>query len=458
MLLTFTACGEKKQESFTSISVSSEEDTQGSKVSDETYNNLFDRSIVHNIDIEISEEDLLDQNENPLDKTKYRADVIIDGERFENVSFATKGSSSLIIPYTNGSTRFPYKLNFGKYEKKQSYYGLDKLNLSGFYSDPSCMKDWLAFRIMEESGISAPLTSYVWLTINGEDRGLYLALEEIGDSWMARTGRQTGELYKPESPVSNMNFGGAEDAHIIKEKGLLAYFLERIERMGSPADTGSALVYLDDDAESYPDIFDNAETKVNDDDKTRLIDSLKMLSDPERCKSVLDTEEVIRYFAAHNFVLSSDSYTGLPAHNYYLCEEDGVMSIFPWDYNSAFGENLGKLHPELTRENIINWLVDEPLYDTNPQERPLWAWIPADEESRKQYHAVLDELLKNYFESGRFEEEINRMYSLIEPYKAKDPTSFSTMEETLADFQKLKAFCMERAAAVRSQIGEDRIQ
>ena len=47
----------------------------------------------------------------------------------------------------------------------------------------------------------------------------------------------------------------------------------------------------------------------------------------------MDVDEVIRYFVVHNFVCNFDSYTGSMIHNYYLYEEDGQLSMIPWDYN-----------------------------------------------------------------------------------------------------------------------------
>lgn len=36
--------------------------------------------------------------------------------------------------------------------------------------------------------------------------------------------------------------------------------------------------------------------------------------------------------AVHNFLVNDDSYTGNMIHNYYLYEEDGRLSMIPWDY------------------------------------------------------------------------------------------------------------------------------
>ena len=79
---------------------------------------LFDASRVHNIDVRISAEDRAEQLADPVQKKKYKVDVTIDGEELKDVSFATKGNSSLyFVAYDTESDRYSYKLNFGKYAK-----------------------------------------------------------------------------------------------------------------------------------------------------------------------------------------------------------------------------------------------------------------------------------------------------------------------------------------------------
>lgn len=108
------------------------------------------------------------------------------------------------------------------------------------------------------------------------------------------------------------------------------------------------LIYTDDDPESYPNIFDNAKTDVSASDEERLIAALKALNEGGDVSDCVDVEAVIRYFVAHNFVCNFDSYTGSMVHNYYLYEEDGILSMLPWDYNLAFGgfmSGLGRDEP-----------------------------------------------------------------------------------------------------------------
>ena len=67
------------------------------------------------------------------------------------------------------------------------------------------MKDYLAYKLMNEFGVASPLVSYAYVTINGEDWGLFLAVEAVEESFLARNyGTGYGDLYKPDS----MSMGG----------------------------------------------------------------------------------------------------------------------------------------------------------------------------------------------------------------------------------------------------------
>ena len=105
--------------------------------------------------------------------------------------------------------------------------------------------------------------------------------------------------------------------------------------MGGMGSSDVKLQYIDDDPDSYANIFDNAKTKVKKKDQARLIAALKKLSEGDT--SAVDTDAVAMYMAVHNFLCNGDSYTGSMVHNYYLYEKDGVLSMIPWDYNLAFG-------------------------------------------------------------------------------------------------------------------------
>jgi hypothetical protein len=104
-----------------------------------------------------------------------------------------------------GSERYSFKIEFDQYQDGKSYHGLDKLSLNNIIQDNTYMKDYLAYRMMDAFGVDSPLCSFAYITVNGEDWGLYLAVESVEDSFLERNyGRDSGELYKPDS----MSFGG----------------------------------------------------------------------------------------------------------------------------------------------------------------------------------------------------------------------------------------------------------
>lgn len=164
---------------------------------------LFDTSKVHTIDI------VIDDWETFLETARSEeysvCSVVIDGEAFRNVGIRGKGNTSLSSVASMDSDRYSFKIEFDQYDSTKTYYGLDKLSLNNLIQDNTMMKDYLVYQMMNEFGVAAPLSSFVYITVNGEDWGLYLAVEAVEESFLQRNyGNDYGELYKPDS----MNMGG----------------------------------------------------------------------------------------------------------------------------------------------------------------------------------------------------------------------------------------------------------
>ena len=208
------------------------------------------------------------------------------------------------------------------------------------------------------------------------------------------------------------------------------------------------LIYTNNVPDSYTNIFNNAKTDVTEADKTRLIASLKSLGEGDH--SVVDTDAVIRYMAVHNFLCNDDSYTGTMIHNYYLYEENGVLSMIPWDYNLAFGGFQGGSHAA----SIVNRDITS-LVNGGGGDRPMEDWITASEEYTAQYLATYQEFMSTVFDSGWFAEEIDRMTAMIAPYVQNDPTAFCTYEEFQTGAATLKEFCLLRAQSANLQLNDE---
>lgn len=209
-----------------------------------------------------------------------------------------------------------------------------------------------------------------------------------------------------------------------------------------------SLIYTDDNPESYSNIFENAKTDVTDADKARFIRSLKSLNEEKDLTEVVNVDEVIRYFVIHNFVCNFDSYTGSMIHNYYLYEEDGQMSMIPWDYNLAFGG----FQSETDASGLVNYPIDTPVSGGDTDSRPMLAWILNNEQYKETYHQYFAEFIADYFESGYFVEMIDTVSSMIAPYVKEDPTKFCTYEQFETGLDVLKQFCLLRAESIAGQV------
>ena len=306
---------------------------------------LFDTERVHTIDIVMDDwESFLETCENE----EYAAcAVVIDGESYHNLGIRAKGNTSLSAVSAMNSDRYSFKLEFDHYDSGRTYHGLDKLSLNNIIQDTTYLKDYLTYQLMGNFGAAAPLCSFVWITVNGQDWGLYLAVEGVEDAFLRRNyGNDSGELYKPDS----MSFGGGRgngqafklDALAENTEESPSSFHDFSERIpanppsnegfsnrdspggGFPGGFGGMgsddvkLRYIDENPDSYSNIFQNAKTDISDADQTRLIASLKALSNGERLEEIVDVDAVLRYFVVHNFVCNGDSYTGSMVHNYYL--------------------------------------------------------------------------------------------------------------------------------------------
>ena len=403
---------------------------------------LFDTAYVHSIEVKIADNDWQDLIAHPENKTKYVADVIIDGELIEQVSFSAKGNSSLaMVKATGANDRYSFKINFGKPVKGQKWHGLDKLNLQNCFADATYMKDYISYELFRRMGVPSPLASYVSVKINGQNYGLYLAVEEIDDSFLTRCYQGQGSLYKPEWNEPEMD----------KER------TDEIIDGGSVIVTdvsGADLVYTDDNVESYPDIFENNVTSKDKESEKRVLQALKKLHEQKDLDSAIDTEEVIRYFAVQNYLMNYDGYIGQMLHNYYLYEHQGKLIVLPWDYNLAFGcfPMDGVISHPNDATAVINQGIDSPLVGAKEHERPLWSWIPADEKQLAHYHQVLEQMISEQFDNEEFIREMDRVYELIRPYIEQDPTAFYTVQETDRAYQLLRELSLRRAESIRRQL------
>lgn len=502
---------------------------------------LFNTSYVHEIDIVMNN---FDDMCGKADKTWYDCDAVIDGEKFSNISIRIKGNAGEV--QSLGSAKYSFRIGFDHRNSMESYHGLNKLDLNNSAGDCTFMKEFLVYEAMAGSGVPSPLSSYAFLTVNGKDAGLYLAVESIDDAFLIRNfGKNYGNLYKPEcedteyektiqsvgrdpqvdsgdldivgrtdensgrdvsfdDPMEHIDpnvlsqndlnnimsaslgeeAAGSEDAASEtnsevdpaestltegfeaengsdegeSEAGNESNLTEESEPAGGSLgiqDTVAIvkpddikLIYIDDDPKSYPNIFDNASQNVTGRDRAELIRALKTLSTGTDVGSAVDVDEVIAYFAVHNFVVSWNSYTGETAGNYYLYEKRGHLAMLPWDYSSAFGTYRSG---DATR--MINYPVDTPLLKGLSGNRPMFDWIMKDQRYVTAYHSAMRDLIDRYSGENDISFKLKQIEAMLTPYIERDQNKFASETafhkgvDTLISFWKLRSESVENQLA-----------
>jgi spore coat protein CotH len=461
---------------------------------------LFNTSYVHEIDIVMNN---FDDMCGTADKTWYDCDAVIDGEKFSNISIRIKGNAGEV--QSLGSSKYSFRIGFDHRNSMESYHGLNKLDLNNSAGDCTFMKDFLVYEAMSGAGVPSPLCSYVFLTVNGSDAGLYLAVESVDDAFLIRNfGKNYGNLYKPECEETeyektiqsvgrdpqvdsnDLDIVGRTDENsgrdvsfddpmehidpnvlsqndldniMAASSGESAAGNENILTEESESADGSPgiqdtmaivkpddikLIYIDDDPGSYPDIFDNASQNVTGRDRAELIRALKTLSTGADVSSAVDIDEVIAYFAVHNFVVSWNSYTGDTAGNYFLYEKRGHLSMLPWDYSSAFGT-----YRSGDATKMINYPVDTPLLKGLSGNRPMFDWIMKDQRYVTAYHAAMRDLIERYSGENDISFELKQIEAMLTPYIERDQNKFASETafhkgvDTLISFWKLRSESVE---------------
>lgn len=394
---------------------------------------IFQEDTVNEINIEIDEADWQDMLENPLEEEYHKANITINGETIGNVAIRTKGNNSLTSVANSDSDRYSFKLDFDYYDDNGSYYGLKKLCLNNNYSDNSSMREYISYKIMGEMGLDVPECAYSHITVNGEEWGLYLAVESVDEVFLAaHFADATGDLYKPEG------VGG----------------------------TGADLVYNGDDISAY--IGLNLKTNLNSSDGKEILALMQALEDGEGLEEVLDAEKALKYIAANVALANFDSYLGNTTHNFYLYEENGRFTIIPWDMNLAFGgfgggevdiyeptkQGMGGFGGgDKRKDTQDNDAVTNAVENTKAQadannqpqppdnadmqgmpsmdsgEKPLVTTLLENETYRSMYEGYLKEIAEKYFTQEYMTELVTKIHDLIAPYVQNDPTAFCTYEE-----------------------------
>jgi spore coat protein CotH len=386
----------------------------------------------------------------PLAEEYVKADLWYDGELIPDIAVRTKGNSSLTTTANSGSIRYSLKVDLNFFNSARNLDGVKKLVFNNGFSDPTFMREIIAYEIFAQMGIATPRASFVDLWINDTHLGLYTMVEAIDKTFIGNHFTdKNGNLYKPEMPAAYLDWteedyekylageGSSEEEEIDPLDvnlggGRLSDIMQALdseeedeEILGGgilgfqmPGMTGRDLVELmglktNENKPDYSTLFQFLDVLNNEPDETFA----------EEIEKILDVDETLRYLAVSALIVHLDNYIGM-GHNYYLYENNGKFVILPWDLNMTFGTfNYG-----LNTNQLINYYIDEP--SGGPMEdRPLIERLLSYPLYLEIYHKYLEVLLEGPFAADKMEARINELAELIRPYVEADEIKFFNMRQ-----------------------------
>lgn len=371
-------------------------ETQG-EAENGTYMAYFLEDKIQTVSIEIEESNLNYLLQNALEEPYVMTNSVTIGDvTLGYCGLKTKGSFTLEHSVTDneGSDRFSFTINFGKYIKKKNYgekqnfFGCDKISFNNFFFDKTMMKEFFALKLMDEMGLPTPQYGLAKLYINGSYYGVYAMVETMDHSILERyygvdKDGMSSYLCKPEG--TNFLYDAiAEDASPLWEQDedtlkdvedMIPVVTEWVRRLNCLSEGTD---------------FEGNELDVNSEEYIGLLNQ------------VLDTNEVVKYFAVHSWLCQMDNmFVGQKNFGLYV-DQNGRALLVPWDYDLSFG-----CYYPSTAETTANYDIDV-MYRLNLWEQdqevlisketyqqfPLFNVIYQNEALMEQYHAYMKECSK----------------------------------------------------------------
>jgi len=384
------------------------------------------------------------------------ADFWFDDELVPDVGVRPKGNSSLGQTIGWGSPRIPMAIDFNLFNRARTFRGLKKVFLNNGWSDPTLIREVIAYEVFAQMDIPTPRASIVDVWVNDTHLGVYTMAEAIDQTFISRHFTDVnGNLYKPDVMAARLNWTEIdnerwraskfyvepteynEDLIINLGGGRLLDILRALDEQESvvsyePSPPVEGNIFRGLPPVRFPSDYVDAmalKTNENNPDYSALFHFLEILNnEPDETfmteiEKVLDVDEVLRFLAASVCIVHLDNYIGI-GHNNYLYEAKGKFHILPWDLNMAFGTfNCG-----FDRERLINYYIDEPTGGPVAS-YPLVNRLLSQQPYMDTYHRYLQELLDGPFAIDTIISRVDKFAELVRPYAEVDTEMFYSFSD-----------------------------
>jgi len=238
-----------------------------------------------------------------------------NGIIWDDARIRLRGESSREYPKKS------YKINF---DADNRFGARDKINLVSCWTDPSFVREHLAYDIYQRAGLIASRTWFTRFFVNGVYFGLYLDVEQLDEHFLNYMDLpDDGTLYK--------------------------------------ADGSGSLLSMSDNVESVWELETNTALGFGDLIELRQwIDAASTMRFEKMLERKFDTEELAKVIALNALIGNQSTYY----HNYYMVHDtygDGNWTYLPWDMDRTFYYWTNSQQPHYFRSGHQNDYKTNPL-------------------------------------------------------------------------------------------------
>ncbi len=361
-----------------------------------------------------------------------QANIIIDNKKIYSVGIRFKGESS--YEFYPGKKK-PFRIKFNKYYKDQDFQGLEELNLTNNFKDPSMIREKIYLDMMNKEGLPAPRATFAKVYIMDKYWGLYLVNESIDKVFLeTRFNDSKGNLYQGEPQASFVYLGNEPSKYWNR------YTLKNNTKQNDWTDLVKFIKVINDTVLSKEDYVRKLETNFN-------------------------LDKCLRAWAINNLLGNIDAYNMFYPHNFFVYHDS---LNFKWHWISLDGNYaFAAWNPVMNLPNLINLNVMIPDSVPDKEPRPLLLHTLGDNRTiQKRYIAIMGEMVRKYFKDDGMEKTIDSLSSRIrlsvyaDTNKMYSNSDFdANINSTIGDpldpgnfIPGLKAFIIARKKSIEDQI------
>ncbi|KFH66402.1 hypothetical protein MVEG_06927 [Podila verticillata NRRL 6337] len=356
---------------------------------------VFDSSQIATIHLTVDPAKFDHMMNNPLAKDP---ELVKAGFKFINANKVYSTDKVYIKVSGNASRRFrkvSLRVKFNK-DKRGMFFGRSDIKLRAEYIDPTMLREKLYLDLLRSVGVGSSQGSYSRVYVNGKPHGLYLMVEDIGESMLMHT----------------IHHGAIKDKNAL---GSLYQMSTTVEFKGPRA--------ADYDAYRHENKIRGDNPK--DEPMQQLIAFMKDLHDWDSTDAEgiaywnerLDLNGFLRSMALEYLTGAWDSFW-CNGHNYYMYynPQNKIWQFIPTDFDHTFNAGGGLLNPSETyKEYAQRCEGPHPKSITNHKSSPLVTkLIRKNRDINKKFETILLKITHDVFNNAALEERFHAYETQLE--------------------------------------------